>query len=148
MYVEKDFFDRSMIGQILFTNSSTSATWPGIFTPRQTFRSSPCLLITNGQFQIQHILKQDPDIGEQFQVSIFSDTEMKQQIGTTMSVEIQDSSGPQGAINTGSAVFYITGVPAAGQTLTAVATSKDPDGDGTFSYQWEASTDSSSNWIP
>jgi hypothetical protein len=105
-------------------------------------------LITNGQFQIQHILKQDPDIGEQIEVSIFSDAEMTQQIGTTKSAEIQDSSGPQGAINTGSAVFYITGVPAAGQTLTAVATSKDPDGDGTFSYQWEASADSSSTWTP
>jgi hypothetical protein len=45
-------------------------------------------------------------------------------------------------INDGAASFSITGTAAVGQTLTAVLGSSDPDGDGTFSYLWEASTDS------
>lgn len=105
-------------------------------------------LVYSGQFQIQHTLKQDLDTGEQLQVSIFSDAEMTQQVGATMALDIQESYSQSGLINTGSAIFYITGAPIAGQTLTAFVTSEDPDGNGTFAYQWESSADGGSTWMP
>jgi hypothetical protein len=45
----------------------------------------------NGNLEIQHSLIKDADTGEQFQVSIFSDSTMKQQIGDTASIGIQES---------------------------------------------------------
>jgi len=47
--------------------------------------------ITNGKLDIQHSLKVDADTGEQFQVSVFSDSARSQQIGTQMSINIQES---------------------------------------------------------
>ena len=50
---------------------------------------------------------------------------------------------PDGSIgvpgNDGSAVFQIIGTPETNQTLQADLTSDDPDGNGTFSYAWQAS---------
>jgi ELWxxDGT repeat protein len=50
-------------------------------------------------------------------------------------------------VNNGSASFSINGTPAVGQTLMALKKSGDPDGNGAFSYAWQASTDGSS-WAP
>ncbi|MCP9826154.1 pre-peptidase C-terminal domain-containing protein [Synechococcus sp. EJ6-Ellesmere] len=45
-----------------------------------------------------------------------------------------------GQTNEGPASFTINGTYQVGQGLLAVATSPDPDGDGTFSYLWESSS--------
>jgi serralysin len=49
--------------------------------------------ITNGRLDLQHSLLQDADIGEKFEVSVFSDPLMtsEYQIGSTASVQIQES---------------------------------------------------------
>ena len=49
-----------------------------------------------------------------------------------------------GLVDDGDAVFSISGTPEVGQTLTASLDASDPDGDGTFSYQWQSSSDGSS----
>ena len=46
--------------------------------------------ITNGKLDIQHSLKVDPDTGESFEVSVFSDAGMTQQIGTTNSILVAE----------------------------------------------------------
>ncbi|WP_156818371.1 hypothetical protein [Cyanobium gracile] len=46
-----------------------------------------------------------------------------------------------------SAAFSISGTPAVGAILTASRTADDPDGNGLFSYQWQASSDGSA-WQP
>jgi len=46
-----------------------------------------------------------------------------------------------GASDDGDATFTITGSTYAGKVLTASLSNSDPDGDGTFSYQWQSSTD-------
>ena len=43
--------------------------------------------------------------------------------------------------NNGAASFSINGTAAAGQTLSVTKNSDDPDGNGTFSYRWETSSD-------
>jgi hypothetical protein len=48
-------------------------------------------VIANGTLVLTHGLKVDADTGEQFKVSVFSDAEMTQQIGTTASTAIQES---------------------------------------------------------
>jgi hypothetical protein len=50
-------------------------------------------------------------------------------------------------VNDGQAAFAITGTPAVGATLTAARSAEDPDGNGTFSYQWQSSANGS-NWSP
>lgn len=47
--------------------------------------------ITNGKLDIQHSLVADADPGEQFSVSVYSDSGMTQQIGTTSSVAVQEA---------------------------------------------------------
>ncbi len=47
--------------------------------------------IQNGKLDIQHSLKVDPDSGESFEVSVFSDAGLTQQIGTTSSVLVQEA---------------------------------------------------------
>ena len=47
--------------------------------------------ITNGKLNLDHSLKRDSDTGESFEVSIFSDAEMNQQIGMAKRHEIQES---------------------------------------------------------
>jgi hypothetical protein len=49
-------------------------------------------IITNGKLDLQHSLKVDPDSGESFEVSVFSDALMTQQVGATSSVTVQESS--------------------------------------------------------
>ena len=44
-------------------------------------------------------------------------------------------------MNSGEAEFLVSGFTYAGKVLTASLSSSDPDGDGTFSYQWQSSTD-------
>lgn len=49
--------------------------------------------------------------------------------------------------NDGVVTFSISGTPAVGNTLTATTNSADPDGNGTFSYSWQSSTNGST-WSP
>ena len=49
--------------------------------------------------------------------------------------------------NDGAATFSISGTPAVGNTLTATNSAPDPDGNGTFSYAWQSSSDGST-WNP
>jgi predicted DNA-binding WGR domain protein len=81
---------------------------------------------------------------------IFSDTGFRlNSDGTKSELPFTDlkSSGQVLVVNNGAANFSITGTPAVGQILTAAATSKDPDGDGTFSYQWQSSADGGASWV-
>jgi len=58
--------------------------------------------INKGKLDIQHSLKVDTDSGEQFQVSVFSDSARSQQIGNQMSINIQESqTTPAASINIG-----------------------------------------------
>ena len=47
--------------------------------------------ITNGKLDLQHSLKVDADTGEQFAISVYSDSAMTQQIGSTYSVAIREA---------------------------------------------------------
>jgi hypothetical protein len=51
-------------------------------------------------------------------------------------------------VNLGTASFAISGIPAVGQTLTAVQSANDPNGQGSggYSYQWQASGDGGQSW--
>jgi hypothetical protein len=53
-------------------------------------------------------------------------------------------------VNLGTASFAISGRPAVGQTLTAVQSFTDPNGQGSggYSYQWQASGDGGLSWSP
>ena len=42
-------------------------------------------------------------------------------------------------VDTGDAAFSITGTSATGEILSATLDRSDPDGDGSFSYQWQSS---------
>jgi Ca2+-binding RTX toxin-like protein len=86
--------------------------------------------ITNGKLDLQHSLKVDPDAGEFFNISVYSDSLFTQQIGNTQSVKIIDA-------NNGGAIFSISGTPAVGNILSATTSSNDPDGNGTFTYYWQ-----------
>ena len=46
-------------------------------------------------------------------------------------------------VDSGDAVFAISGTTSVGEVLSASQSSSDPDGDGTFSYQWQSSSDNS-----
>ena len=45
------------------------------------------------------------------------------------------------AISFGAATFAVSGTAQVGQVLTVAKTADDPDGNGTFAYQWQSSTD-------
>jgi hypothetical protein len=60
---------------------------------------------------------------------------------------VTTTAGSVPLVNVGPAAFFITGTPAVGNSLTASATTADPDGNGTFSYAWQSSTDGST-WSP
>jgi len=47
--------------------------------------------ITNGKLDLQHSLKKDSDTGESFEVSVFSDAEMTQQIGVNKSETVVET---------------------------------------------------------
>jgi hypothetical protein len=47
--------------------------------------------IANGKLDIQHSLREDADTGEKFEVSVFSDSGMTQQIGTKGSVGVEEA---------------------------------------------------------
>ena len=44
-------------------------------------------------------------------------------------------------MNDGAATFAVSGTAQVGQVLTVAKTADDPDGNGTFTYQWQSSTD-------
>ena len=53
--------------------------------------------------------------------------------------------GTVAAFNDGAATFSVSGTAQVGQVLTVAKTANDPDGNGTFNYQWQASSDGN-NW--
>ncbi len=50
----------------------------------------------------------------------------------------------QANVNDGIANFSISGTPGVGQALTAAKSADDPDGNGSFTYDWESSNDGTS----
>ena len=65
--------------------------------------------------------------------------------GENFSESVTASSVTIPHVDSGDAVFAISGSTYAGKILTAAQSSSDPDGDGTFSYKWQSSSDNS-NW--
>ena len=63
--------------------------------------------------------------------------------GESFSESVTASSVTISHVDSGDAVFSISGSTYAGKILTAAQSSSDPDGDGTFSYQWQSSSDNS-----
>ena len=63
--------------------------------------------------------------------------------GENFSESVTASSVTIPHVDSGDAVFAISGSTYAGKVLTAAQSSSDPDGDGTFSYQWQSSSDNS-----
>jgi len=63
--------------------------------------------------------------------------------GESFSESVVASSVTIPHVDSGDAVFAISGSTYAGKVLTADQSSSDPDGDGTFSYQWQSSSDNS-----
>ncbi|MCS5705318.1 cadherin domain-containing protein [Synechococcus sp. FGCU-3] len=63
--------------------------------------------ITNGKLDIQHSLVIDSDTEEQFSVFVFSDAGTTQQIGSTNTVGVQESS----PVIRGNSIYYIVGGP-------------------------------------
>jgi hypothetical protein len=53
------------------------------------------------------------------------------------------AAGTVAAVNDGAATFTVSGNALVGQVLTVAKTADDPDGNGTFTYQWQSSTDGS-----
>ena len=51
----------------------------------------------------------------------------------------------EAAVNDGAAAFAVSGTAQVGQVLTVAKSVDDPDGNGSFTYQWQASTNGS-NW--
>ena len=88
--------------------------------------------ITNGKLDIQHSLVADADTGEQFSVSVYSDSGLTQQIGTTSSALVQES-----PIVRGNSLYTIVGGPswtqaeansvALGGHLTAISSKAEND---------------------
>ena len=63
--------------------------------------------------------------------------------GESFSESVTASSVTIPHVDSGDAVFAISGSTYAGKILTSGQSSSDPDGDGTFSYQWQSSSDNS-----
>ena len=63
--------------------------------------------------------------------------------GESFSESVTASSVTIPHVDSGDAGFSISGSTYAGKILTAAQSSSDPDGDGTFSYQWQSSSDNS-----
>ena len=63
--------------------------------------------------------------------------------GESFSESVTASSVTIPHVDSGDAVFAISGSTYAGKILTSAQSSSDPDGDGTFSYQWQSSPDNS-----
>ena len=63
--------------------------------------------------------------------------------GESNSESVTASSVSIAHVDSGDAVFAISGTTSIGQVLSASQSSSDPDGDGTFSYQWQSSSDNS-----
>ncbi|MDC3089318.1 autotransporter domain-containing protein [Prochlorococcus sp. AH-716-N03] len=61
--------------------------------------------------------------------------------GSSTSESVTASSVTIPHVDSGDAVFAISGSTYAGKILTAAQSSSDPDGDGTFSYKWQSSSD-------
>jgi hypothetical protein len=67
--------------------------------------------------------------------------------GQGFSEAVTTAAGSVPLVNDGAASFSITGTPAVGNTLVASVGSVDPDGNGAFSYSWQASSDGNT-WSP
>ena len=51
-------------------------------------------------------------------------------------------------VNDGTASFSVSGNAVVGQTLTAVKSQSDPDGDGVVTYQWQSISNGGKSWNP
>jgi hypothetical protein len=87
--------------------------------------------ITDGKLSIDHSLVNDADSGETFNVSVFSDVENTQQIGTTAEFLIQEENNAPTDIGI-SATSFDENIPA-GSVVGSFSTT-DPDSGDTFSY--------------
>ena len=63
--------------------------------------------------------------------------------GQNFSESLTVAAGTVAAVNDGAATFTVSGNALVGQVLTVAKTADDPDGNGTFTYQWQSSTDGS-----
>ena len=61
--------------------------------------------------------------------------------GQNFSESITASAGAVSAYNDGTATFAVSGTVQVGQALTVAKSVDDPDGNGTYTYQWQSSTD-------
>ena len=90
--------------------------------------------IQNGKLDIQHSLRVDPDSGESFEVSVFSDASMtsEYQIGTKSSVVIIDGNNSPTDIT-----FTSSGINenSAAGTIIGTLAATDPDSGDTFTYE-------------
>jgi len=87
--------------------------------------------IQNGKLDIQHSLKVDPDAGESFAVSMFSDAGLTQQIGTASSVVIIDGNNSPTDITLTSSGILENSAPG---TVIGTLSATDPDAASSFSY--------------
>jgi hypothetical protein len=64
--------------------------------------------ISNGKLDLQHSLKRDSDTGESFEIAVYSDTEMTQQIGSTVSGSVLE--GPK-VVARGNSLYVVVDGP-------------------------------------
>jgi hypothetical protein len=76
-------------------------------------------------------------------IKFFQDSAKTQQVGATKQITILDSS--RSLSNSGSASFELSGIGQLNQILSINKLSDDPEGNGTFNYKWQSSTDNI-NW--
>lgn len=82
---------------------------------------------------------------ETLEIKIFSDAARTIQVGSTVSVLINDTSITPVIKNTGAAAFSISGQGTVGSQLSIIKTKDDPEGNGKFTYKWQSSVDGT-NW--
>lgn len=80
--------------------------------------------ISSGKLDIQHSLVSDADSGENFQVTVYSDSARTLQIGTTASVAIQEAPAPVSSGGGGGSSS--TSTPASATTTTTTTTTTTP----------------------
>ena len=94
-----------------------------------------------GKFTFSHTLANDltTEGAETVEIKLYSDSARTLQVGATATVIVADTS--INPFNSGAATFTVSGTVLVGQALKIAKTADDPDGNGTFSYQWQSSTD-------
>ena len=88
-------------------------------------------VITNGKLEFESSLKVDADAGENFAVSVYSDANKTQQIGTTSSVVVKESNTAPTNLTTTATSFNEN---IAVNSIVATLSSVDPDAGNIFTY--------------